>query len=149
MCLRYNSHSITFYSRIIPKEHKSHYSRNLNKNTILFAHNRYYSGIMFGTLHNLTKKNWYSEAENISLFYNTMYEEMEWEVFSIYRVNVTDDYLKINFESEEEWNDFINTLKERSIFESKREITYDDQIITLSTCAENDQRLVVHAVLKK
>lgn len=124
-------------------------SKNLNKNTILFAHNRYYSGVMFGTLHNLTKKNWYNEAENIPLYYNTMYEEMEWEVFSVYRVDVTDDYLKINFDSEEEWNEFINILKGRSIFESKRVITYDDQILTLSTCAENDQRLVVHAVLKK
>ena len=123
--------------------------KNLNKNTILFAHNRYYSGVMFGTLNNLTKPSWYNEASNISIYYNTLYEELEWEVFSVYRVNVTDDYLKISFENDNEWLDFIQLLKSRSIFESKREITADDQILTLSTCAENDQRLVVHAVLKK
>lgn len=123
--------------------------RNLNKNTVLFAHNRYYSGVMFGTLSNLTKEKWYSQAKNISIFYNSLYDEMEWEVFSIYQVKVTDDYLQIDFNSNEEWLDFISVLKERSIFNSDVEITKDDKILTLSTCLENDQRLVVHAVLKK
>ena len=123
--------------------------RDLNKNTIIFAHNRYYSGVMFGTLSNLTKEKWYSQAKNISIFYNTLYEEMEWEVFSIYRVQVTDDYLQTSFSNDTEWLDFINLLKQRSMFASDTSITPDDKILTLSTCLENDQRLVVHAVLKK
>ena len=124
-------------------------SKDLNKNTIIFAHNRYYSGVMFGTLSNLTKEKWYSQANNISIFYNTMYDEMEWEVFSIYKVKVTDDYLKVNFANDIEWLDFIDLLKQRSMFKSDATITTEDKIITLSTCLENDQRLVVHAVLKK
>ena len=123
--------------------------RNLNKNTILFAHNRYYSGVMFGTLSNLTKEKWYSQAKNISIFYNTLYEEFEWEVFSIYRIKVTDDYLKTTFENDTEWLDFIYMIRSRSIFTSDATVDKDDKIITLSTCLENDQRLVVHAVLKK
>lgn len=123
--------------------------RNLNKNTIIFAHNRYYSGVMFGTLNNLTKEKWYSQAKNISIYYNTMYQEMEWEVFSIYRVKVTDDYLKIDFDNDAEWLEFIDLLKQRSIFHSDTAITSEDKILTLSTCLENDQRLVVHAVLRK
>ena len=123
--------------------------KDLDQNTIIFAHNRFYSGVMFGTLSNLTKPNWYNEASNISIYFNTMYEELEWEVFSIYKVNVTDDYLKTNFDSDDEFNSFINTVKERSIFESNKEITSDDKILTLSTCVENDARLVVHAVLRK
>ena len=121
----------------------------LDKNTILFAHNRYYSGVMFGTLNNLTKEKWYSQANNISIFYNTLYEEFEWQVFSIYRIQVTDDYLKTSFKNDIEWFDFIDMLKDRSLFKSDVNITHDDKIITLSTCLENDQRLVVHAVLKK
>ena len=124
-------------------------TRNLDKNTVLFAHNRYYSGVMFGTLNNLTKEKWYSQAHNISIFYNTMYEEFEWEVFSIYRIKVTDDYLKNTFENETEWLDFIDLLKSRSIFKSDANINGKSKIITLSTCLENDQRLVVHAVLKQ
>ena len=104
---------------------------------------------MFGTLNNLTKKKWYSEAHNISIYYNTMYKEMEFEVFSIYNIDVTDDYLKIHFDTDEEWLEFIEMIRSRSIFESSASVDKDDIIITLSTCVENDKRLVVHAVLKK
>ena len=124
-------------------------SQKLNKNTVIFAHNRYYSGVMFGTLNRLTKEKWYSQAKNISIYYNTLYENLEWEVFSIYQVKVTDDYLRINFDSDSDWLDFIDYLKGRSIFNNDVEITKDDKILTLSTCLENDQRLVVHAVLKR
>ncbi|MBR1416510.1 MAG: class B sortase [Bacilli bacterium] len=124
-------------------------SKDLDKNTILFAHNRYYSGVMFGTLSNVAKENWYSEAKNISIYYNTMYEEMEWEVFSIYRIKVTDDYLQTSFSNDNEFLEFVSMLKERSIFQSDTPITSEDKILTLSTCVENDKRLVVHAVLRK
>ena len=123
--------------------------QSLDKNTILFAHNRYYSGVMFGTLSNVTKKNWYNEASNISIYYNTLYEEDEWEVFSIYKIDVTDDYLKTIFKSDSEWLDFIDLIRSRSIFESNAQVGVNDKIITLSTCLDNDQRLVVHAVLKQ
>ncbi len=123
--------------------------QNLDRNTILFAHNRYYSGVMFGTLSNVTKKNWYNEASNISIYYNTLYSEYEWEVFSIYKIDVTDDYLKTIFKSDSEWLDFIDLIRSRSLFESKANVGVNDKIITLSTCLDNDQRLVVHAVLKQ
>ena len=123
-------------------------AQDLDKNTILFAHNRYYSGVMFGTLSNVTKKNWYNEASNISIYYNTLYDEYEWEVFSIYKIDVTDDYLKTIFKTDDEWLDFIDLIRSRSIFNSNAQVGVNDKIITLSTCLDNDQRLVVHAVLK-
>ena len=123
--------------------------QNLDKNTILFAHNRYYSGVMFGTLSNVTKKKWYSEASNIRIFYNTLYNEYEWEVFSIYQINITDDYLKTIFKTDAEWLDFLDLIRSRSIFTSSAIVGVNDKIITLSTCLDNDQRLVVHAVLKQ
>ena len=123
--------------------------KDLDQNTILFAHNRYYSGVMFGTLSNVSKPKWYNEAKNILIQYNTMYEEMQWEVFSIYKIKVTDDYLQTSFSSNNEWQEFIKMLKERSLFKSDVNITRSDKILTLSTCVENDRRLVVHAVLRK
>ena len=33
-----------------------------------------------------------------------MFEEHEWEVFSIYSIKVTDDYLQSDFDSDEELN---------------------------------------------
>ena len=74
---------------------------------------------------------------------------MEFEVFSVYKIKVTDDYLQTSFESDNEFLEFISMLKERSIFQSDTPIHADDKIITLSTCLQNDRRLVVHAVLRK
>ena len=129
-----------------------HYLNNdttLDKNTILFAHNRYYSGLMFGTLNNVNNEDWYSNTEENLITFNTIYNNYQWEVFSIYSIKVTADYLKTIFDSDEEWLEFIDLLKSRSVFTSDIEIGPDDKILTLSTCLENNKRLVVHAVLRK
>ena len=122
--------------------------KDLDRNTILFAHNRFYSGVMFGTLNNLTKDTWYNNAKNNMITFNSMFEEMQWEVFSIYSIKVTDDYLQTQFDSDEEYMEFIQKLRDRSIYHSDVIIDENDKILTLSTCVENDARLVIHAVLK-
>ena len=40
-------------------------------------------------------------------------------------------------------------VKSRSIYNFKVDISTDDKILTLSTCSNNNQRLVVHAKLIK
>ena len=44
--------------------------------------------------------------------------------------------------------EFIQKLRDRSIYHSDVIIDENDKILTLSTCVENDARLVIHAVLK-
>lgn len=124
-------------------------AKNLDSNTIIYAHNRYYSGVMFGTLNNVTKNNWHKNPDNLYITFNSMYETMTWKVFSIYNIEVTSDYLYTNFNTSEEYQNFINLLKGRSLFEFDTEVTAQDKILTLSTCLDNNRRLVVHAVLQK
>ena len=126
--------------------HYENTPQNLDKNTILFAHNRYHSGVMFGTLSKVTEEKWLKEANNIRIFYDTLYEEGEYEVFSVYKIYVTDDYLTTTFQNDSEWLDFLDMIRERSLFKSDAVVGVDDKIITLSTCLENNRRLVVHAV---
>ena len=45
--------------------------QNLDSNTIIYGHNRYYSGVMFGTLNNVTKKKWLNNADNQYITFNT------------------------------------------------------------------------------
>ena len=41
---------------------------------------------------------------------------------------------------------FLNTLKSRSIYDYKKDLSNVEQIITLSTCSnDNKGRLVIHA----
>lgn len=121
----------------------------LDKNTIIYGHNIYYSDVMFGTLTRITKKKWREVEENHYITFSTLDENLTWKIFSVYSINVTSDYLQTTFESDEEWLDFTSTLKERSDYEFDTEIKEDDKMLTLSTCLENNRRLVVHAVLVK
>lgn len=120
----------------------------LDKNTIIFAHNRYYSNIMFGTLNKVGKKAWYQNIKENLITYSDINKEMKWEVFAAYTVPVTDDYLVTNFSTDEEFNKFIQMIRGRSIINSDLEIKSTDKILTLSTCADINTRFVVHAVLR-
>ena len=123
----------------------------LNQNTIFYAHNRYSNGVMFGTLQNTLNKDWYTNKDNQYIQFDTLYGEYKWRIFSIYKIDVTTDYLKTMFVDQESFLEFANMLKNRSIYDFKVDIKENDKIISLSTCmgANNQQRLVVHAVLEK
>lgn len=119
----------------------------LDANTIIFGHNMYYSGIMFGTLSNVTKKNWYTNPNNLIISFDTIYESNKYEIFSIYKIPKTTDYLKTYFASDEEFLEFIDLIQERSIENFDVEVKPGDKILTLSTCSNYSDRLVVHARL--
>lgn len=123
-------------------------SMNLDKNNIIYGHNMYYSGVMFGTLYKTANASWYTNPDNQIITYNTLYENMEFKIFSIYRVPKTSDYLKVYFDGDEDFLEFIDMITKRSIYNFNVPINADDKIITLSTCSNNGtKRLVIHAVL--
>ncbi len=119
----------------------------LDANTIIYGHNMYYSGVMFGTLVNAYKKTWYTNPENQIISYDTIYESNKYQIFSIYKVQKTKDYLKTYFGSDEEFNNYVDLVKGRSIHDFGIEVNPGDKILTLSTCTGENQRLVIHAKL--
>lgn len=118
----------------------------LDKNTIIYGHN-IKQGIMFGTIKNMMNKTWYSNANNQVITFNTLNKNMKWRIFSLYQINETEDYLKTEFESDEEYMNFLNMLKDRSKNNFNAELTPESKILTLSTCFSHSTRHVVHAVL--
>lgn len=121
---------------------------NLPENTIIFGHNMYYSGVMFGTLYKAKSSSWYKNPENQIIEFNTLYENMKWQIFSIYVIDITNDYLIANFSTKEKYQDFINLITNRSIYEFNTPVSVNDKMITLCTCSNNGKkRLVIHAVL--
>ena len=121
----------------------------LNDNLILYAHNRYYNGVMFGTLANTTRSSWYTNKDNHIITYRTIFGTYYYKVFSIYRIQKTSDYLYTQFIDDNDRLEFFNTLKSRSIYDFGIDLKSDDKIITLSTCQDKDNRIVLHAVLQK
>ena len=123
-------------------------SENISDNTIIYAHNRYYSGVMFGTLQNTLRYSWYTNPDNQIIQLKTLYENLDYQIFSIYKIQVTTDYMQTLFANDEDKLEFFNKLKNRSIYNFGVELNANDKIITLSTCADENNRYVLHAVLK-
>ena len=89
-----------------------------------------------------------TEEENQIIEFNTLYKEMEWKIFSIYNIPKTNDYLIADFSTEEKYQEFLNLITNRSIYNFNTPVSTTDKIITLSTCSNNGKnRLVIHAVL--
>ncbi len=116
-----------------------------SKNTIIYGHSMR-NGIMFGTLYKVAYYNWYSNKNNQIIKIDTPDGYIEYKIFSIYKTDPVSDYLDVDFVSDDSFLEFANMLKNRSINNFNVEITKEDKILTISTCADNNKRLVIHAV---
>ena len=116
-----------------------------DKNIVIYGHNRK-DGSMFGIMKNILKEEWYSYSENHTIQFITEKGEEKYQVFSVYKIEKEDYYIKTNFSTDKEFKDFIKTIKSRSIKDFNTELTENEQILTLSTCAnDNKYRVVLHA----
>ena len=121
---------------------------NLDKNTIIYAHGRIDS-IMFGTLKNITKSSWYENKDNHIIRMSTETHNTLWQVFSVYHIKTTSDYIVNNFNNDSSYNNFLKLIKERSIYKFDVDLNSNDNVLTLSTCYSKSERVVMHAKLIK
>lgn len=121
---------------------------NLDKNTIIYAHGRIDS-IMFGTLKNITKSSWYENKDNHIIRMSTETHNTLWQVFSVYHIKTTSDYIVNNFRNDSSYDNFLKLIKERSIFKFDVDLNPNDNVLTLSTCYSKSERVVMHAKLIK
>ena len=121
---------------------------SLDKNTILYAHSRV-NGTMFGSLKNILKDGWLNNTDNYVVKLSTEKENTLWQVFSVYSIPTTNDYIQVSFNSNKDFEKFANTLISRSQHNFNTNITKDDHILTLSTCYSDTEKLVMHAKLIK
>ncbi len=119
-----------------------------SKNNIIYGHSRL-DKTMFGSLHNVLSSNWYNNKNNHIIRLSTQTENTMWQIFSVYKVPVETYYLTIDFPSSSDYSDFLKTIKGRSIHSFKVNVSSSDKILTLSTCSNNNKRVVVHAKLIK
>lgn len=122
--------------------------KDLNRNTIIYAHSRLDSS-MFGTLKNVLKTNWVNNPDNFIIKLSMESENTMWQVFSVYHIPTTSDYLQIDFYSNNEFLEFGNMLLNRSAYNFNTSISENDKILTLSTCYSDTEKTVLHAKLIK
>lgn len=119
-----------------------------DKNTILYAHGRY-DRTMFGTLREALQNGWTQNPANFKINISTEEANTMWQVFSLYHLPTTTDYLWTDFGSDQQYAEFLRMIKSRTMHDFKVEVNPTDQILTLSTCFNKREKMVLHAKLIK
>lgn len=119
---------------------------NLSKNTILYAHGLV-NNQMFGSMRRVVKQSWYNNKNNRIITIVTPIGNQKWQVFSTYTIEPESYYITTSFKDNDEFNNFINTLKQRSVYNYGVEVNANDKILTLSSCYDDKKRMVLHAKL--
>ena len=124
------------------------YKNKLNgedKNFVIYGHNTA-DGSMFGTLKNTITEEWYLDKNNHKVMYIDETGTYFYEVFSTYKTDNEEYYIKTNFETTDEYIEFINKVKNRSVYDYGVDVNENDKVLTLSSCANlGKKRIVLHA----
>ena len=116
-----------------------------DQNTTIYGHNAK-NGSMFASLKDTLQEEWYSNKENLEVTYIDEDGIHTYQVFSIYQTEKETYYTTNSFSTDAKFQEFINTIKNRSKVDFKVDVGVDDKILTLSTCANNNNyRVVLHA----
>ncbi len=123
-----------------------------SQNLVIHGH-KMRDGSMFGSLDNYKNINFYKENPVFSL--RTLYDNSQYKIFGIVITNASKEhdngyvfnYMRPDFDTKEQFLEWINDVKERSIINTGIDIVEDDMIVTLSTCTYefDDARLVIFA----
>ena len=92
------------------------YRNNKNsfgRNTIIYGHNRK-DQTMFGSLKKVLTDAWYNTADNRVIKMSSPTNNTLWQIYSAYTIETTPDYIKTNFSSDAEYEEFLNLVKSRS-----------------------------------
>ena len=120
-------------------------------NLIIYGHHMK-SGKMFGTLNKLEDESFYKDHPYI--YFDTIYEEGVYQICYVFRdrVRTNDDvgfkyYEFYNAYTKEEFDSYMQEMKDASLYDTGVDANYGDVLITLSTCdyVQNNGRFVVVA----
>lgn len=120
-----------------------------DENTILFGHHMR-NKTMFAQLEKYKEKEFFQNDNDIKIEVEND-KVLTYKVFSVYVTDANDNYIKTNFDNKSEYKEFLDKIKNKSIYKSDINVDENDKIITLSTCSYefDDARMVVHGKLLK
>lgn len=111
---------------------------NRDTNLIIYGHNMR-DGTMFGGLKSFMDKDYFEKHQE--LVFDTIYEKATYQIVAVClsKVNYQDDdtfryYNFLNAESKEEFQAFLANIQQLTVFDQKIDISYGDELLTLSTC---------------
>lgn len=118
---------------------------NFKRNTVIYGHGRV-DQVMFGSLNSVLTPEWYTNEVNQYIKLSTPTKNLVWKIVSVYTIKAESYYLTHNFENDEAYRAYLNTIIGRSIYNFNTDVSTTDKILTLSTCLNTSgDRIVVHA----
>ena len=100
----------------------------LNTNSIIYAHGRV-DGTMFGSLKNILSDKFDIEKNNVVKI-STPYNNYIFEMFSIYHIPTSNDYLYVGFD-DNKYSEFLDLISNRSMIDFNVDVDPNDKLITL------------------
>lgn len=114
------------------------YRTNLDKDkiNIIYGHSSDYDTTPFTKLERYLEYDFYKTNPYLEII--TDNNTYKYEIFSIINIKKNNSkYLNINFNSEQEYLDYLNWLKRLSIFDSNIVLSSANQILIMQTCSSN------------
>lgn len=119
-------------------------------NWLIYGHNMS-DGSMFGQLDKYAEESFYREHPTFA--FDTLYEEMQWQIVAVIRTQVGADdlpyYTFFDASSERDWQAKYQAVMDLALYNTGVTAQYGDQLLTLSTCgttsSTTDKRLAVVA----
>lgn len=121
---------------------------SLGGNTIIYGHRRYNESI-FGSLKNVLTDSWLQNTDYHIIKISTAKYNYLFQVFSVYSIPNESYFIRTQFSNEDEFQEFLTTIQNRSIYDFQTEVNLQTSILTLATCHNDNDRLVVHSKLIK
>ncbi|PID22391.1 SrtB family sortase [Sporosarcina sp. P3] len=123
---------------------------DMSHNTVLYGH-AMRNDTMFGSLKKFGDQD-YADEHSV-IYIDTLYEGYDVEVFAAYETTIDFYYIETDFQTDEQFSEFLEEVQSRSLIDMPVEVGPDDRIVTLSTCNNSvnskDKRYVVQGKLVK
>ena len=104
-----------------------------SRKLLIYGHNSSRVDMPFKILEEYYDKKYYDEHKYVDIITETT--KKRYEIFSVY-VEPTDySYMNINFNSDEEYLEHLNKLKNKSMYNTGIDISKDDEILIFQTCS--------------
>ena len=125
-------------------------------NLVIYGHDMK-DGEMFNNLLKYKDEKYYKEHNTVKII--TEKEKRDYKILSVFKSrvfyknekNVFRYYNEVNFENEEQYNQYIENAKKEELYDTGITAKYGEQLITMVTCeySQNNGRMVVVAKREK
>lgn len=117
-----------------------------DRNTFIYGHYRK-NGHMFGALRKYKDENYCKNHSEFEI-YTPDGMKSKYKIFATTIVNSSSDSYRRVYVNDEEFQKYIDMVKELSLYKSEVEVAGQSNVVSLSTCmnVRSDERLLIHAV---